>query len=55
MTQWHLFDRILTADEMVGMTTCGGQKIPGNLIDFEKNTFEIFGRNTEEIQITSEE
>ena len=55
MTQWHLFDRILTADEMVGMTTCGGEKIPGNLIDFEKDTFEIFGRNTEEIQITSEE
>ena len=55
MTQWQLFNRILTTDEMVGMTTCSGEKISGNLIDFGKDTFTIHGRNTKEIQITSEE
>ena len=48
MTDFHLFDRILTVDEMIGMTTCGGKKIEGNLINFNKDTFEVFGENTKD-------
>ena len=55
MTNWQLFDRILTADEMINMTTCNREKIPGNLINFEKENFTIYGQNTKEIEITSEE
>ena len=35
MSQIHLFSRILSHDEMVGMTTCGGRKLRGDLIDWE--------------------
>ena len=35
MSQVHMFNRILSHNEMVGMTTCGGMKLKGNLIDWE--------------------
>ena len=38
----QVFDRLLTNDEMVQMTTCGGQKLEGNLIDSNKNPFMLF-------------
>ena len=58
MTEMHLFDRILTVNEMVGITTaCNSEKerLEGNIINFNKDTFEIFGNNTKEIQISTEE
>ena len=56
MTELHLFDRILTVNEMIEMTTpCGGKKIEGNLINFKKDTFSIYGDNTKEIEISTEE
>ena len=41
MSQIHWFDRILTHDEMVGMTTCNGKKLKGNLINWETTKFEF--------------
>ena len=55
MTDFQLFDRILTVNEMIGMTTCGGEKIDGNLINFKTDEFTIFGDNTKEIKISTEE
>ena len=55
MTDFQLFDRILTVNEMIGMTTCAGEKIEGNLINFKTDTFTVYGENTKEIQISTEE
>ena len=55
MTDFHLFDRILTADEMVGMTTRNGKKLEGNLLNFNTDTFTVFGENTKEITVSTEE
>ena len=41
LTQIDWFDRILTHDEMVGMTTCEGKKLQGNLINWETSNFTI--------------
>ena len=55
MTDFQLFDRILSAEEMIGMTTCDGEKLVGNLINIKTDDFTIYGRNTKEIQISTEE
>ena len=51
-TQINWFDRILTHDEMIGMTTCGGKKLQGNLINWETSNFSIRdnGRSVQPIQ-----
>ena len=54
-TEYHLFDRILSVNEMIGMTTCGGEKLQGNLINFSTDKFTVFGGNTREIEISTEE
>ena len=41
MSQIHWFDRLLTHNEMVGMTTCGGTQLKGDLIDWETTSFEF--------------
>ena len=55
MTDMHLFDKLLTVEEMINMTTCGGKKQQGNLINFDSDSFEVFGKNSREITISSEE
>jgi hypothetical protein len=55
MSNFQLFDRILTVNEMIGMTTCAGEKIEGNLMNFKTDTFTVYGDNTKEIQISTEE
>ena len=50
MSQIHWFDRLLTHDEMVGMTTCGGKQLRGNLIDWETTPLEFEWEQDYDIQ-----
>ena len=49
MTDFQIFDIILTVNDMIGMTTCNGEKIEGNIINFKQDKFTVFGDNTKEI------
>lgn len=50
-----MFDRILTPKEMIGMTTCSGEKLAGNLINSNTDPYSVYGIHTKEINIHSEE
>ena len=50
MSQIHWFDRLLTHDEMVGMSTCGGKQLRGNLIDWETMPLEFEWEQDYDIQ-----
>ena len=49
-----MFDRILTADEMVGMTTCSGKKLTGNFINSNTDPSTLYGRQVQSIGIDQE-
>ena len=51
----QVFDRLLTHDEMVQMTTCGGKKLEGNLINSNKSPFTLFGPNAKNVTVHPEE
>ena len=41
-TQANWFDIILTVDEIVGMTTCEGNKMKGNIINWDTENWTIY-------------
>ena len=43
ITDIQMFDRFLTPDEMVGMTTCEGEKLTGNIINTNLDNFTPYG------------
>ena len=43
ITDIQMFDRFLTHDEMVGMTTCSGKKLTGNIINSNKDPHSLYG------------
>ena len=47
-TKYNLFDKIWTVNEMIGMTTCDGEKLQGYLINCNTDKFTVFGKNTKE-------
>ena len=54
VTDIQVFDRILTDNEMIGMTTCGGEKLTGNLINSNKDPHTTYGKWAQSIMIHSE-
>ena len=54
ITDIHMFDRILTADEMVGMTTCSGEKLTGNVINSNTDPSTVYGWQVQMIGIDQE-
>ena len=55
ITDIHMFDRILTPNEMIGMTTCSGEKLVGNLINSNTDPYSVYGSHAREIHIDYEE
>ena len=51
----QVFDRVLTHDEMVEMTTCHGKKLEGNLINSNRSPFTLFGPNAKNVTVHPEE
>ena len=47
----HMFDRILTQKEMIGMTTCQGDKIEGNVFNSNTDPFTVYGLHVDIIKI----
>ena len=43
ITDIQMFDRFLTPNEMVGMTTCEGEKLTGNIINTNLDNFTLYG------------
>ena len=43
ITDIQMFDSILTHDEMVGMTTCDGDKLSGNIINSNTDSHTLYG------------
>ena len=43
ITDIQVFDRILTPREMIGMTTCQGEKLTGNIINTNLHNFTLYG------------
>ena len=54
MADIHVFDRILSKDEMIGMTTCDGSKLEGNLINSNRDNSTVYGWQATEISIHPE-
>ena len=54
ITDIHMFDRILTADEMVGMTTCSGKKLTGNVINSNTDPATLYGGQAQQIGVDPE-
>ena len=54
ITDIHMFDRILTKDEMKGMTLCPGNKLMGNIIN-STTPYSLHGPYVQEIDIHEEE
>ena len=54
LTDLHMFDRVLTVNEMIGMTTCGGTKLMGNIFN-TTSPYSLHGPHVEEIDIHEEE
>ena len=54
ITDIHMFDRILTADQMVGMTTCSGKKLTGNVINSNTDPATLYGWQVQMIGIDQE-
>ena len=50
----QLFDRLLTKEEMLGMTTCPGKKLIGNIIN-STVPYSLYGPHVKDINITEEE
>ena len=58
ITDIQVFDRILTVNEMMNMTTCGGDKLTGNLVNSNLDPSTVYGKAddaTKQINIHSEE
>ena len=54
ITDVQMFNRLLTADEMIAMTTCDGAKLIGNILN-STVAFTILDPNVQEIDIYQEE
>ena len=54
ITDLQMFDRLLTKEEMIGMTTCFGDKLTGNIIN-STTPYSLLGSYVEEIDIHEEE
>ena len=54
ITDIHMFDRILTKEEMKGMTLCPGSRLMGNIIN-STTPYTLHGPNVKEIEIHEEE
>ena len=54
VTDIQVFDRILSDNEMIGMTTCGGKKLTGNLNNSNKDPHTTYGKLAQSIMIHSE-
>ena len=54
ITDIQMFDRILTPDEMVGMTTCGGAKLTGNIINSNTDPYSLYGRQVKQVWVNPE-
>ena len=54
ITDIQVFDRILTADEMVGMTTCSGKNLAGNLINTNTDPFTLYGEEVKQVWVNQE-
>ena len=54
MTDINLFDRALTRDEIINMTTCGREKLVGNIIN-STTPFTLIGSHVEEIEVHEED
>ena len=54
ITDVQVFDRLLTADEMIGMTTCSGEKLSGNIINTNDHPFTLYGEQVKQVQVNVE-
>lgn len=54
ITDIHMFDRILTPEEMKDMTTCDGKKLEGNLINSNKDNYTLHGSQVVKARVNPE-
>ena len=54
ITDLQMFDRVLTKNEMIGMTTCSGDKLTGNIIN-STTPFSLHGPHVKEFEMNYEE
>ena len=51
----HMFDRVLSSDEMLGMTSCDGKKVEGNILNSNIDAYSIYGFQVNKFNVHSEE
>ena len=51
----QVFDRLLSFDEMRGMTICGGKKLEGNIVNSNKDPYSLYGTKANDIIVHPEE
>ena len=49
-----MFDRVLTTNDMIGMTTCSAEKLRGTVIN-STTPFSLYGQHVKEIDVHEDE